>query len=560
MKKIYYGIIGIAAIILILILANISGLLSVSSGTPLLYPLYASVCCEATGPEDWKSKTFFYDDYPEIAIVCPSTTTQCRVKDEPSFQCGSLQSGYYKIILKEPTGAIREFDSYTSTGTLPLKEAPSDQKQISALGSMNWDLECCFGFICKDAKATIYWDVINTKLYVNPAMEGRYDIPNTDLCQWNQELIKQYKDNLPAQLAEEAIEIIEDLSGKSISAPKSTKGTVNEMGQKLAVGECYLGVDKWVELPSAFNINPFGQFQNEDVICSLSKGIIKVEEIKTVGGQSYLVPTKRMPLPDKFCCDHQFCKQTYGADYNCVSYSCQKSEGSCNSDLDCQPQGGIKIDANCYREENTMNFFKWGSECTNNKCTSPNKESVKCCPGYCTTVGKWCDFEKGCMDPLPQPQPCPPGKCCNEGNIANYIPKECGEGLKCCADANGFGNCATNCDGEVGECSCWIPWPKALGGGCVIPNLWCKLDHWVKSKILFVSILIGILGGIAALIYSNKIIIEQDIEDTPRWILNIIIAIIAGLIVWWVTYNLWWVGVIILIVMIILKWVTSSLP
>lgn len=542
MKKNIFIILGIIGII-----ALLGVIFSIDTSTEVVYPLYASVCCEATGPEDWKSNTFYYDDVPDIGIVCPKTTTQCRVKDVPDFDCGILHWSYL-IKLTEPTGASRTFEGSSLTGESELETAPSDQKQVSALGNMYWDLNCVLG---KD-KATIYWDKINTKLYVYPAMEGKYDISGTDACKRNY-LVNRYEWNMPKQLSAEVKNLINNLIGGDISKPKPTKGDIKEIpeGNSMAAGECYLGVDKWVKLPAFGNVNPFGQYQGKDVICSLSKGLVQVDQIQIEDNSWVFVPTKRLSQPDKFCCDHQYCRETYGIDFNCVDYSCKEAEGSCRSDLDCQPQGGVKLDANCYREPDTMNFYKWDSECVSAKCTSASKESVKCCPSYCTTQGMYCDFTKGCIQPDPDPQPCPAGMCCLEGNAANYIPKECEGKLDCCADKKGFGKCAAECGNGV--CGAWITAPKLLGGEVIVPDLWCKLNLWIKDTIKTIAILFGIIAGIFGFVYGNKIIQEQKMDDTVRWILNIIIALTIGFLIYFITAKLWWLGLILLILIIVLK-------
>ncbi|GAF88992.1 unnamed protein product, partial [marine sediment metagenome] len=208
------------------------------------------------------------------------------------------------------------------------------------------------------------------------------------------------------------------------------------------IAESRVGVDKYIDLPFAYNVNPLGKYNNQDIICSQSKGIISVVPLTTEGRDTYYVLKDRLKSSG-FCCNHQECKSTFGISYNCEqnTYECKEVAGYCDSDLGCQPAGGEMFDSNCFRIDNK--FYTWESRCVSNTCTTPIQTEVACCPGYCSLTNQVCNFDTGCYDPLTPLPECPAGMCC-DGTTAKR--QECSTGLECCYETDEhIGICKTEC-------------------------------------------------------------------------------------------------------------------
>ena len=542
MKKVFL----IPIIIFVLALIGLGIYFSVQeTGLPsskLLYPLYGSVCCEEKGANtaiDKQQGLPLEDKEMTYMITCPVGTSRCYISINPEITCGIPYNRYWKLTFYRSDSTI----TYDINNPIPsgskIEFAPYNQVKL--------DYNCyILGSKKAPTSAKLFYSYIDTKLYRTPAGEERDDIEGTELCRRNA-IIGEMENNLlnsvSQQIVNGAKSLIEDLAGKNIDAPQGVN-TIRDVGNQLSVGDCYVYLDKWDDYPSLYNVNPLGsQYQGKDVICSYNKGLIQVEEVTTDGGESYLVPTKRLTQPAKFCCEHEECRQTYGNNWNCVDYSCKQEAGYCRSDLDCQPAGGEIVDTNCYREPNTMNFFKWSSECVNNKCTSATKESVKCCPSYCSASGQWCDFEVGCKDPVIADTPCPPNKCCLENNQANYLTKGCDNDLICCADETGLGTCAETCTTPPPS-NCPPIW--SIFGVTIIPDIGCL----IKPYIIAISIIGGVLTFLfALLIFKNYKGFKWKKDKTIIIILSLVIGGLAEFLIWW----LFWLWVVLIVLLIIVK-------
>ncbi len=324
---------------------------------------------------------------------------------------------------------------------------PSNGFLLNPLEKIDVQVACGAIFSTKNPKnAEFNYKSEIVKLYAYPALEGKYDIPNTVGCVRNNAVNKLLND----EAKDDSImnKVLDTIKEMGVSSGKPARdGDLKNQGNVLAKGEFYVYLDKWIDLPAWGNINPRGQYNGKDVICSISKGLVEVTTIDTQGGSSYSVPTKVLKDPSRFCCEDQTCRQTYGNDYKCVEYSCVKGgESQCVSDLECQPARGELQDKNCYRKSGTNNFFLWSSGCVNGKCTDDKEQEVECCESFCSAQGLVCDHEEGCIKPIEPELPCPTGKCCLEGNPTNYVTNLCGNNLECCDVSNGVGLCKDKCE------------------------------------------------------------------------------------------------------------------
>jgi hypothetical protein len=503
-------------VVFILIIGSVGGYLyfkhkntplgATTTCSQLYYPQYASVCCEVTGDSDWVSATTLSSPNSATYFSCPDSTTQCRTRN-PQLTCPGWSilnplgySQIWSLKITQPNGINYDFyKSLFSSNEIPSTSAQEFQKggtltYQAACISNNIYINPVMGIIEIFQKAqsptTNLLDIeyLNTQLVRYPAGEGQHDIPNTPLCNQGASTTN-YKNNEPKTISQTIVEgaatIAESLGLDSKSSDMSLT-YLSSAPNQLHVGQCYRTIDKWATLPAYGNINPKGTYNGVNVMCEPSKGLIKVESVSTVGSTNYCAPTQRLTTPQDFCCSDADCKYL-GMDYNCEqnTYQCKQIAGSCSSDLDCQPEGGIRYDANCYQISGK--FYKWDSSCINSRCTTASKTEVKCCASYCNTYGKVCDQTIGCLDIIPPAQPCPPGQCCISGNKYNFNPASCTNGLLCCGMDNGVGTCKAQCVNGCSKDSDCKEGESCTDGSC-IPNAGDKTAceakgwNWVEQE------------------------------------------------------------------------------
>lgn len=513
----------------------------------IVYPLYSSVCCEAKNFGDWDSASYTNIASYMQSYVCPDSTTQCRVRT-PQIQCpgmgwtyplGTTPVWYLEVTNPgdiNPTSYCNQFF---------CNQIPNNGREFSPSGSVRYRGACIDnvffinptniisiinllnGRVVTPTYGHLDIEFVHTELWRYPAMEGQYSIPNTVLCTRNSEVDALIKKNpVEKDLAQAAKSIVEQEEGIDLDPSQIYQGELSTSIFPMKPGQCYLTVDKWIDLPFWGNVNPLGQYLSQDVICSPSKGLIKIEEVGTLDGTGYFVPTQRLQQPNFFCCSHGDCL-AYGIDYNCVDYSCQKIQGYCNSDLQCQPQGGEMQDANCYKDRTTGKFYEWygGCDLTTNTCKTPTTTEVACCPSYCSQWGQWCDKKNGCKDAIIPKPDCPSGFCCDG---VTHQKQGCASGLQCCTTADPHvGVCQESCgnlclekgqpcDLSPGECcpglECSGGFLGLIGKICQEPIVnwnwvWIIILALIGSGIGYVvgkwkgAILLGILGGVIGFLY-----------------------------------------------------------
>jgi len=276
----------------------------------------------------------------------------------------------------------------------------------------------------------------------------------------------------------------------------------------------------------------------------MSKGLWELKEVSTEGRDTYLVPYKKVrDISHNFCCDNSLCRNMFGTEYGCIDYECQKGDVYCNSDIDCEPTGGILQDTNCYRKDSK--FFTYEAKCVDNACKQAEEHEVACCPSYCEAYGKVCNPKIGCMDVYPTPQPCPPDMCCSKDNTANYIEKSCTGDDICCNPIAGVGQCMTEAECKGGDILCNPIW--SILGVTIIPNLSWKCLFGDISFSSPLRIGLSIVAFIIALTYSLKLLPFKPKQKTMKIIFSIIIALISAIL----TYFYFWVLAIMLLLGII---------
>ncbi|MHA1591392.1 MAG: zinc-ribbon domain-containing protein [Candidatus Heimdallarchaeaceae archaeon] len=179
--------------------------------------------------------------------------------------------------------------------------------------------------------------------------------------------------------------------------------------------------------------------EGEEVYCG-NKKLYNYHEIKTVGGDCYLIPGNVQTNVE--CCSDSDCP--ISGEYCGEGFVCTDNK-PCNSDIECGSEEGT-----CTNKQKSWyeckdvsggvrlpNGMEYEGYCT--MMTAP----VSCCPGDCGN-GQHCEENKGCVSDI-QLNKCPSGKCCDAGG--SYFPRECASGLICCKAPGGFvGDCKESCE------------------------------------------------------------------------------------------------------------------
>jgi len=138
---------------------------------------------------------------------------------------------------------------------------------------------------------------------------------------------------------------------------------------------------------------------------------------------------------------------------------------------------------------------------------------------------------------------------CKDGKLVDY--KKCDYGVV--ADEDGDWVCAEKPSGgnqtTTTTCGCWIKNPL---GGCIMPDLWCRTNQWMTSKVILAGMLLGVLTFLIALFVipslAEKYNVKNQNKAIPFFIALIIGAITFALVLW-----LWWVALIVIFILILIK-------
>ncbi len=94
-----------------------------------------------------------------------------------------------------------------------------------------------------------------------------------------------------------------------------------------------------------------------------------------------------------------------------------------------------------------------------------------------------------------------------------------------------------------------------IGGVLPVPDLWCKLEEWLKSLFLPFKIGISILASVLSWLFSFLTLKNINFKTTKKtkniisWTVSIILGLIVGLLIWFY----WYVGLFLLITLLVLK-------
>ena len=576
-------ILTIGIILILLILGGIIGGIflmpdvtqsALGENAKLYYPRMRAICCEEQTANAWKDVKTLSSNNIETYYTCPSQTSQCRFGGKPVVECDWWETYTWRIRLYNSDNLMIQ-EWYRGVFGIIGNDFGSSQPEFNPGDRVEYRAVCVsavpplltiFDIFSKgnapNSNNLNIENILTVLKYYNTQGVPAGTIPNTNYC--NKAGINLNEENRePKSGFDSAVEKVKDFmkdENEDIGFEGQTKYIyLKNTPDQIFPGECSLSIGEWDELPFDYNVNSLGQYKGKDVMCELSMGLLKVEKIKTVGETSYYAPTTRYDTPNKFCCNHQDCKYL-GTEYNCAygKYTCEKTEGYCKSDLDCQPESGILQDKNCYMDKNG-NFFLWDSQCINNKCSSNDMILVECCSSYCEVFGQICDYSKGCVKVIPPDQPCPPGSCCKKENLYKYIPKECGGELKCCDVNDGIGTCKIRCEPSP-VCGCWIEFPRipvVTEGGCILPDLICHIKLWIFKFQLAFSTVMGIIAGLVTLLIGFKLIPKKlKNKEIMIGIASIIFAITIGIVSWFFFWEILALIILLSIVGIIIAIVT----
>lgn len=553
----------------------------------IYYPLFASIGCEEVGANDWVASTVLSSDNTEIHWTCPGGTTQCRLS-EPNIECPFGYGGVYRLDITLPNEYVFNFyrfplgiasnpvppnTEFVKGSTLKYQAGCVTLAGFLLPSPFNWYF--LFNLATAPKSSNLNIQHINTHLMVYPAMEGKYNIPNTALCNQGGVTLN-LKRNEPAKgfeaLVTSAANVVRNLPigidpiNPRDNIPQGSSSTglwLQDAPSSLVPGNYYRTIDKWTILPGFGNLNPQGQYEGKDVVCSLGSGLIEVKEVRTVGGITYVAPISRLTLPTsgQFCCHHAEC---LGANNGCSfgEYVCKADAVKhcpSGSDLECQPSGGIIGDGNCYYIEGQA--YRWSSACVNFKCVEIHKpEPVACCPSECAKYGKVCDFTRGCLDVIPPNQPCPPGRCCNKDNVYGFFEAECAKGLECCDEDGGLGFCKVVCDPSKQKCAnCWA-WLKDKMGieqECEL-TFWRKAWHNLKCPFYFLKFGILLIGSVFALLFTQQFTTKFKIPLGVTWLLGLIVAAMVFMIGY--MYLTWYFIIPLLVILIVATIIVNMIP
>lgn len=535
------AIILLAVIILALAFTYNSKSLSISENSYVYYPEYRAVCCEEKTSNSWVDTKVLSSSNAEVYYSCPSQTTLCRLQAQPTIDCkwyeykvwsvklygtsgntlNSWHNGVFGFFAEEYSGQ----PTFTPGQRVAYRGACVNYLNLitppdvfSLLFSVSWAR-------APDTSNLNIQNIETVLKYYNTQGVPGGTIPNTQFCNKAGTTINEQK-NEPKSGYDSKVEDageIADFVGENIGYDGDTDYTfLKNTPDQLFPGQCALSIGRWSVLPGFGNLK---KYNGDWVICDLSMGLIKVEEIKTEGSGSYVVPTERLNKPNNFCCSNADC----GYGYGCIDFSCQKGPGSCTTDLDCQPEGGYYLDDNCYQKEGK--FYKWNSKCILGKCSGTDQE-VKCCPSYCSAFGQVCDFNLGCQQVIPPTQPCPPGQCCNKNNLYGYYEQECSSSLECCNINGGVGTCKTECTNDDPDkcegCWAWLKNKLGIKQDCDV-GFWNNIWDDLSCPFYFLKLGILLVASIFALLFGQKFML-RTFDKLPLWSTWVIGIVFSGLI------------------------------
>lgn len=103
------------------------------------------------------------------------------------------------------------------------------------------------------------------------------------------------------------------------------------------------------------------------------------------------------------------------------------------------------------------------------------------------------------------------------------------------------------------KCGAWIK----IGGVTILPDLWCHLNNFVFKFRLTLSIVLGALTGLLSWLFSRKWAVDFSLvkqsELKKYWWIPLSIGALLGLAVGFLAFYYFWIGLLVLIVIAIIK-------
>lgn len=140
----------------------------------------------------------------------------------------------------------------------------------------------------------------------------------------------------------------------------------------------------------------------------------------------------------------------------------------------------------------------------------------------------------------------------------------CGDGI--CQTNENNATCPLDCNiinpkpssipSSSGQCGAWISLPKFLGGGTIIPDIFCLIGNLFAPIKWIIAILSGILAGIFGFKVSGDLIGKKKKD---KWIPIVLGITLAGAIFGLIFIYFWW-GVVTLIILGLIKWAIPKIP
>jgi len=292
--------------------------------------------------------------------------------------------------------------------------------------------------------------------------------------------------------------------------------------------------------------------------------------LKTDGG-TYIYPDKNTKKTLQ-CCPGAVISSTY-SDQVCQNDGTWKTiqdtdKLTCTSDINCPNAGN-----NICQSKQLSSGYRCVSKDSNNVgiCQKSSGSTVECCTTSDCNTDQTCDIGgtytcKGgsilptCGDGVVQPpETCDDGNTISGDGCSTTCQKEhsilCGDGVvqagEQCDDGNVISGdgCSSTCQVEGVECPAWISLPGFLGGGTLVPDLFCLIDNLFSPIKWILAILGGLLAGALGFKVSGDVVGRKK---KNQWIPIVLALALAGAIFGLIFIYFWW-GVVTLVILGIIK-------
>ncbi len=134
----------------------------------------------------------------------------------------------------------------------------------------------------------------------------------------------------------------------------------------------------------------------------------------------------------------------------------------------------------------------------------------------------------------------------------------CGDGI--CQTNENNATCPSDCHiitpsptpNQPGQCGAWVSLPAFLGGGTLIPNLFCLIGNWFNNLFAPLKWILAIIGGLLSGLLGYKFSGEFFKKKKEQWI-SIVLGIVLGIGMGILIFVYFWWGLLTLIVLAIIK-------